>query len=131
MAFCAFILISPILRFQTDANGDAIPILDPRLWDNGMVYVFVALVVAGSGLALVQSYAKWSLPTELTATLVQLVPSALLIWAASNDRILNPAFIASAGWETAAHGIRLGLIIAGVVGILSTISDAIRRARQR
>ena len=130
VVLCAFVLLSPILRFQTDANGAPIPFLDPWLWDTGMVYVFVALVVGGLGLSFIRSYAKWSLPAALTAALVQLAPSVLLIWAAANDHIMNPAFITSAGWDSAARGIRLGLVIAGVVGVLSTISDTVRRARQ-
>jgi hypothetical protein len=128
----ALILLSPVLGLHRDAQGDPIPVLSPWLWDTGIVYVFLALVVGSLVFSFAKYYAKWSLPLALTGALVQFAPSVIMIWLAANDRVINPAFIESFGWpESATRWIGPGLIIVGVIGILSTISETVRHARQR
>lgn len=132
VAFAAFIVLSPSFSLEKDASGNPIPVLDPWLWDNGVVYVFVALVVAGLGFSFARHYSKWRLPVEIAGAAVRLAPSVILIWLAANDHVINPAFIVSVGWpEAATRWIAPGLMIGGALGIFSTLYDTFRHARQR
>ena len=97
------------VSLENDADGNPIPVLDPWLWDTGVVYVFLALVVASLGFSFARYYAKWRLPLEIAGALVRIAPSVILIWLAANDHVINPAFIASVGWpETATRWIGPG-----------------------
>jgi hypothetical protein len=132
VVFSTLILLSPIFRIELDRTGQPIPLFDPWLWDTGIVYVYVVLVVASLGFSFARYYTKWSLPTALIGALVQMVPAILLIWLADAHHVINPAFIAATGWpEAATRWITPGLIILGVLGILSAILETFRRARQR
>ncbi|HZM74443.1 MAG TPA: permease prefix domain 1-containing protein [Candidatus Limnocylindrales bacterium] len=132
VAFAAFILLSPSFSLEKDASGNPIPVLDPWLWDSGVVYVFLALVLAGLGFAFARHYAKWSLRREIAGMLVRIAPSAILIWLAANDHVINPAFLESVGWPPAAtRWIAPGLMLAGAIGIVSTIVETVRHARDR
>lgn len=130
VAFAAFVVLSPSFSLEKDPSGNPIPVLDPWLWDTGVVWVFLALVVAALGFSFARHYAKWRLSVEVAGALVRIAPSVILIWLAANDHVINPAFIASVGWpETATRWIAPGLMIAGAMGIVSTIYDTFRHAR--
>jgi len=126
--FGALILVAPKLRFQTDAAGDPISFVSPWLWDSGVIYVFLGLVVLSLGISFANYYARWNTPLALVGTLVKLASSVLLIWLAANDRIVNPAFVAAAGWDPGtSEWIHKGLIIAGVLTIIQSIVEGTRR----
>ena len=130
--FTTFILLSPSVSPQSDADGHPIPVLTPWLWQNGIVYVYIGLIVVSLGFSYARYYARWSLPLALTGLLVEIAAPVLLIWLAANHRVINPAFITAAGWpEQATRWIAPGLIAIGAIAILSAISEAIRRARWR
>lgn len=132
VAFAALILLSSSFSLEKDASGNPIPVLDPWLWDSGVVYIFLALVLAGLGFSVARYYAKWSVPREIAGMLVRLAPSAILIWLAANDHVINPAFIESVGWpDEATKWIAPGLMLGGAIGIVSTIGDTIKHARNR
>jgi hypothetical protein len=130
--FGALILLVPSLRFQTDAAGDPISFLSPWLWESGVVYVFLGLVVLSLGISFANYYARWNTPLAVAATLVKLASPVLLIWLAANDRIVNPAFVAAAGWDPGTvDWIHNGLIIAGALTIIQSIVEGIRRLSSR
>lgn len=132
VAFAVFVLLSPSFSLEKDTGGNPIPVLDPWLWDSGVVYVFLVLVLAGLGFSFARHYAKWSRPREIAGLLVRLAPSAIIIWLAANDKVVNPAFLESVGWpETATRWIAPGLMLCGAIGIVSAIGDTIRHARNR
>jgi len=128
--FTTLLLLAPVVSPETDAAGQPINVLNPWLWDTGIVYVYIVLVVA----SLVFSYAKYYAPRNtalvVVGMLVDLAPPFVTIWLAANNRVLNPAFIEAVGWSpSAAEWIDTGLIVLSIFTILHTISEAIRRAR--
>jgi hypothetical protein len=128
VAFSALILLSPIITFKKDAAGNGIGPLSPWLWDNGVVYIFVALVMLSLCGVFAKYYRPRSVPLGLGSLVVDLAAPVLLIWLASHQRILNPAFTTAFGWSAGVvHGIQLGLIIGATLGLLNTLFEGIRR----
>jgi len=127
-----FILLAPVVSPETDAAGEPINILNPWLWDTGFVYVFIALAAAQVVFQFVRYYVRWSLPLAIAGALVHVAGAVALIWAAATDRILNPAFIAAAGWpEDAAKWINAGLVVIAIGTLLQTVVEEFRRSRRR
>lgn len=130
--FTSLVLLSPILSPASDADGSPISALNPWLWDSGVIYLFIALVVLSLAVAFVRYYARWSVPLAIGGWLVDLASPLLLIWLAANDKVVNPAFLDAMGWSSTAHEwINRGLTIVGILSILSSIFEEFRRARQR
>lgn len=130
--FTTFILLAPVLSPKSDAAGNPIPVLSPWLWDTGMVYVFIALVVASLGASFVRYYAHWSAPVAVVCLLVELAPPILMIWLAANDHIANQAFLDTLGWpDTTMSWVNRGLIVIAAIAIVSAFGETARRARVR
>jgi hypothetical protein len=130
--FTSLVLFSRVASPVSDADGHPISVLSPWVWDSGVMYVFIALVVASLAMAYVRYYARWSLPLAIGGWIVDIAPPSLLIWLAANDRLVNPAFIEAIGWAPEAHvWINRGIIAIGVLSILSAIFEEIKRARHR
>ncbi|GAA2373561.1 hypothetical protein Cme02nite_02340 [Catellatospora methionotrophica] len=131
VALAAVILWSPSLKLKLDGSGEPIPVLDPWLWDTGVVYALVALVLASLFLTFARYHAGWRPVLGVAGGLAQAAPAALLVWLAAQEHFLNPAFIAATGWpEQATRWITPALIITGAVGILSALFETIRHARR-
>lgn len=129
--FSTAILLSPVVSPESDAAGNPIGILNPWLWDTGIVYVFVGLAILGLSNAFTKYYGPKRASMALAGALVDLAPPIVLIWLATSDRLLNPAFVAAAGWTPAMRWIELGLVITGGISILSAIGEAVKRVRTR
>ncbi len=123
--FATLVMLSPIVSTETDANGDAIGILSPWLWQTGVVYVFLGLVIAGLGVVVAKNYVRWSVPVAVSAVLLTIANTTVLIWVAANDRLLNPAFVDAAGWPAeVTRWINLGLIVTAVLTVMQTAIEA-------
>ncbi|WP_189080685.1 permease prefix domain 1-containing protein [Mangrovihabitans endophyticus] len=132
VVFTSFILISPVLRFQTDGDGHAIGLLDPWLWDSGLIYAFLGLLVVSLGLSFAKYYVNPSIPLAIGRAAVELATGLTLIWLAVNDHILNPAFVAAAGWSAGATRWTTGIIIVICIGsLVSAVVNGLRDYRQR
>jgi predicted secreted protein len=130
--FTAFILLSPVLAIQTDPAGEPIGVFSPWLWDTGVVYLFLALVVVMLGLSYAKYYVRWSVPLAVGTAAVEVAASSVMLWLAATDHVLNPAFIEAAGWPAdAQRWINIGLIVLAGFSILHTIVDTIVRANRR
>jgi hypothetical protein len=128
--FTTLILLAPRVSPESDANGNPVNVLSPWLWESGMVYIIIALVIASLGISFANHYARWTL--SVTATLVDLAPPLLLIWLAANDRVVNPAFVDAAGWpQSAISWIHSGLIVLAVTTVIHSVVEGIRRVRNR
>ncbi|TMR93012.1 hypothetical protein [Nonomuraea basaltis] len=120
-----FVMLSPVVSTQTDANGNPIGILSPWLWQTGVVYVFLGLAIAGLGVTVAKSYVNWSVPVAITAVLLSIASTTVLIWVAADDRLLNPAFVDAAGWPSdVARWINVGLIVAAVLAVVQAVVEA-------
>ncbi|MFE3452291.1 permease prefix domain 1-containing protein [Nonomuraea sp. NPDC059194] len=130
--FSTFILLSPVVSTETDADGAAIGLFSPRLWETGVVHLFIALVIASLGFAYARHYIRWSVPFAVAGSLVDLACPLTLIWLAANDRLLNPAFVQAAGWPPSVpRWIGTGLVVLSIGTLAHTVLDGLARARRR
>ena len=126
------LLLSRVISPRSDAEGRPISVLSPELWESGLLYVFIGLVVLSLVMAYVRYYTRWSLPLGIVGFLVDIAPPVMLIWLAANERLVNPAFLDAMEWTDQVHSwINRGVIILGVVSILSAVFEEIKRARRR
>lgn len=129
--FGSLILLSPTLSIERDADSQPIGVLSPWLWDTGVVYVYLAFVVASLGFSYAKYYLRGGLMMAVTGSLANLVPPAMLIWLAGADRVLNPAFVEAAGWSPdTTRWINIGLIAVAALTILHTLGQAAGHARR-
>ncbi|GHH62975.1 hypothetical protein GCM10017673_03080 [Streptosporangium violaceochromogenes] len=130
--FTTFILLSPTATTRTDAHGDPVGILSPRLWESGVVYLFIAMVIVALGFSFAKHYLRWSVPLAVAGSLADIAPAVTLIWLAVTDRVLNPAFAEAAGWSPGVpRWITTGLVAVSAVSLLHTVTEGITRARHR
>jgi hypothetical protein len=118
----AFVLLSPVVSTETDANGEPIGILSPWLWDTGMVFAFLALAIGGFGITVAKYYVRWNGGLAIAGALLTIASVTVLISIAANDRLLNPAFVDAVGWsDDVTRWINLGLIVAAVIALAQTV----------
>ncbi|GAA2680728.1 permease prefix domain 1-containing protein [Nonomuraea recticatena] len=130
--FTTFILLSPVVSTETDADGDAIGLFSPRLWETGEVHLFIALVIASLAFAYARHHVRWSVPFAVAGSLVDLACPLMLIWLAANDRLLNPAFVQATGWPPSVpRWITTGLVVLSIGTLVHTVLDGLARARRR
>jgi hypothetical protein len=130
--FTSLILVSPVLRLQTDADGDPIGAIDPWLWDTGLIYVFVGLLVIALAFNFATYYARPSVPVAVGRAVADIATGLTLIWFAANDHVLNPAFVEAADWPSDVAKWTNGAIVATcIASLLSTLITAVRDYRQR
>ena len=126
------LLLTPVLSPETDAAGEPIPVLSPWLWDTGFVYVFIAIGIVSLGFTFARYYARWSLPLAVAGSLVTVAGALAMIWVATTDHLLNPAFTAAAGWPgDAGRWLAIGLTVVSLGTLLHTVTEALAQARGR
>lgn len=126
--FATLILLAPGLSPQQDEAGQAINILDPWLWDTGVVYAYVGLLVLMVALSVAAIYRPRA---GVAAALVGLLPAALLGWVAWQHHVLNPAFAAAVGWSSdVTDWIHLSLVAVAGLAIVTGLWEAIQKARR-
>ncbi|MEU7892443.1 permease prefix domain 1-containing protein [Nonomuraea sp. NPDC049152] len=127
-----FVLLSPVVSTETDAHGEPIGVLSPWLWETGVVYLFLALVVATLAFSFVRYYARWSVPVAVTGSIADLAAAIMLIWLAATHRVLNPAFVQAAGWPSSVpQWIDTGLVVLSVGTLIHIVTQGISRALRR
>jgi len=130
--FTSFILISPILNFESDASGDPIGILDPWLWDSGLIYVFIGLLIASLSFSFAKYYARPSIPFTIGRAAADIATALTLIWVVTNDHLINPAFIEAAGWSTNSLKWTDTVVVVICVGsLINAAVSGVRDHRQR
>ncbi|MFC4062842.1 permease prefix domain 1-containing protein [Planomonospora corallina] len=130
--FTAFILLSPLVSTRTDADGAPIGVFSPWLWETGVVYAFIALLVASLGFSYAKYYLRWSAPLAVAGSLVDIACPVTSIWLAANGKVLNPAFVQAAGWPAdVPRWIGTGIVVISVLTVVHTVTEGIRRARHR
>lgn len=77
-----------------NSDGQSIPVLNEDLW-TGPMWMIIALLVASVVVVLVaHGRGAWSWPPALAITAINLALFALIAWAAFDERLVNPAFLA-------------------------------------
>jgi len=124
--FLTGILLTPVLPFERDADGHVIGLLSPWLWETGFVYAFVAFAAAGVGFGFVRYYVRWTPLLAIVGALIGVASVGVLIWVATHDTLINPAFAQARGWPTTVtNWINPGVLIAGVISVLVTIGQLV------
>jgi hypothetical protein len=122
----AFVLLSPVVSTETDANGDPIGILSPWLWDTGVVYLFLGFAFGGFAVTVAKYYTRWRPWVAVAGALLAIASATVLIWVAANDHLLNPAFTEAANWPSSvSRWINIGLIVTGVVAVVQAVVEAV------
>ncbi|GAA1751165.1 permease prefix domain 1-containing protein [Luedemannella helvata] len=134
--FAAFVLLTPVLRFKTDASGGPIGVLSPWLWDTGVVYLFLVLALVGLSFNYVKLHVRWSAPLAVAGAVVNLAASGVLLWVARTDRLINPAFRAAVDWpaevwEWLPVGVTIGVAISAVMVVVELVRGFITRSWER
>jgi hypothetical protein len=129
--FSTLILLTPVVSTEKDASGDPIGLLSPWLWDTGVVYGFLALVVVALGFSFARYYGRWNMPIAIASGLTTIACSILLIALAANDRILNPEFIAAAGWsDDANRWVYIGIVATSIGTLAHAVVEAAKQVRK-
>jgi hypothetical protein len=129
--FITAILLSRVISPFTDAAGEPISFFSPWLWQTGIVYVYIGVIILSLGNLFAKYYGPKRASLAIVGALIDIAPAILLIWLATNDRVLNPAFVEAAGWTQATRWIELGLVISAALAILSGVVEAVKRIRTR
>jgi hypothetical protein len=130
--FTSLLLLSPVLPIKRDAGGDAIGPLDPWLWDNGLIYVFVGLLVTNLAFAFARHYGRPSVPVTIGRVAADVATSLTLLWFAANGHLLNPAFVEAVGWSSTVEKWINGLVVAScVASLVAAVVNGLRDYRRR
>jgi hypothetical protein len=130
--FTALILLSPVLPLQKEADGDPIGVLDPWLWDTGLIYVFIGLLITSLALSFAKYYARPSVPFAIGRAAADIASGLTLIWVATNDHLINPAFVEAVGWSSTGPKWINGIVVAVCIGsLISAVFSGLRDYRQR
>jgi hypothetical protein len=131
LVFAGLVLLSPLLSTERDAAGDRINLLSPWLWDTGVIYVFVALALVHVGLRIGLHSARAIGPLAAGVFLTSVATTAIVIWAAATDHILNPAFVAAIGWPAeVVRWVNPIIIGAACLSLIGTTLELVKTVRR-
>lgn len=117
-----YVLLSPAL---TDP-----PMLDPWLWDTGLVYAFLTLAAAALAFSFVRYYVRWNVGLAIAGSLVNVASAVTLIAMVSSDHVLNPRYVTDAGWSTdTVDLVAVGLIVLATTTLATSVTENFRHAR--
>ncbi|MFD4991223.1 permease prefix domain 1-containing protein [Cellulosimicrobium cellulans] len=129
------VLVAAVLLLQNVAtyrgpDGTAVPVLQPDLWPV-WTGVLVALVAAEIVLTiLVYARGRWTVGLAVANTVVGVLFAGTVVWLASADRLVNPAFLEVTGGDSLTW-LSNGIIAATVVitgwDVVSVWVKALRR----
>lgn len=99
LVVAALFLQRSVSWFHT-ADGAPIPVLDPGLWP-GWVVLFLAVVAVDAVIAII-TYARgrWTVGLATLNTVSAVVFAVPTVWLATNDRLVNPAFLEASGGDS-------------------------------
>ena len=125
------LLLAPRLSPKRDADGEPINIMHPWLWDSGVVYLLIGLLVVGL-FAPFASYAvgRWTPLRAVGAAVAEIAAPAVLIWLAARDRIINPAFAQTVSWPDMTKWINVSVAVVGIIVIAAALGKAVQRLRR-
>lgn len=128
LAVVAVLAVSPLLTSVVDAAGEAIPVMSPALWPAWAPVILGVLVVAVV-FAVITEYLGWSIPIAIANLILVLGGTALLVWWATHDLLLNREFFRAIGVDESLPG-TLTVVLLVLLGLnaLVEIVGGFRRA---
>ncbi|QJW35108.1 permease prefix domain 1-containing protein [Cellulosimicrobium protaetiae] len=113
------VLVAAVLLLQNVAtyrapDGTAVPVLQPDLWPvwTGVLVALVAIEIVLT--ILVYARGRWTVGLAVANTVVGALFAGAVVWLASADRLVNPAFLDVTGGDSLAW-LSNGIIAATVV----------------
>jgi hypothetical protein len=106
-------------------DGDDVAVLDPDLWSGWLPWL-VGVLVVNVGLE-VWKYrvGRWTWPVVAATTVVSAAFALPVAWLASQDRLLNPAFVDALGMSaTVLDYVNLGIVVGAVLVVVAELADA-------
>ena len=127
----ALLVLAPFFGTVVDADGRPIPIIAPALW-SGWAPVIIAIVVLSIVFAVMTAITGWTVRLAIVNVIVVGAGFALLVWWATHDLLLNPAFFEAIGWGTGvAGGITIGILVLSGINALVEIVGGFVKAHRR
>lgn len=118
------------------AGGEAIPFLDPLLWE-AWIPVFFVLIAINMGIEVWKYVAgRWTLPLVVVNVLMNVVFAGFVVLVLETQQVVNPAFVAAleaeVGGDVPWRLTRVALILLVVgIAILDTVDCVVKYARGR
>ena len=137
VALLVFLVVAPLLQrgfsAYQDVDGDPIPVLDPDLWSFWLP-VLLTVLVLDIVLEIVKfAVGRWTVPLAAANTLLSVLFTVPLVWLASNDMLLEPAYFDAAFRDDGAGALQLfnqAVIVVAVVAAVWEIGEGWAKARR-
>lgn len=118
-----------------DAQGQAIPVIEPGLWSFWLPFLFVVVVLELIFTVVVYRVRRWTVPLAIVNIVLAAAAAAPIAWLFATDRLLNPAFIERLGLAelVAPGGILaiIGVFVTVGVALWDTIDGIVKTVRAR
>ena len=98
----AALLLQPSIAWFRGADGDVIPVLHPDLWPlwTGALLAIVAAEIVLMIVTYVRG--RWTVGLAAVNTVTGVLFAGAIVWLASTDRLVNPAFLEASGADSLA-----------------------------
>jgi hypothetical protein len=115
----------------TGPGGDDLPLLHPDLWGSWLP-VLLALILVSIGLELWKHRSGWSLGAGATTVVTSVAFAVPIAWLATQERLLNPAFLdavelGQTGRENLATAIAAGAVLVALWEIGEAVVKGVTR----
>ncbi|MCO7273465.1 permease prefix domain 1-containing protein [Cellulosimicrobium cellulans] len=131
------VLVAAVLLLQNVAtyrgpDGTAVPVLQPDLWPvwTGVLVALVAVEIVLT--ILVYARGRWTVGLAVANTVVGVLFAAAVVWLASADRLVNPAFLEVTGGDSVtwlSNAIVAGTLVITGWDVVSVWVKALRSPR--
>ncbi|MGN7705104.1 permease prefix domain 1-containing protein [Cellulosimicrobium sp. ES-005] len=131
------VLVAAVLLLQNVAtyrgpDGTAVPVLQPDLWPvwTGVLVALVAVEIVLT--ILVYARGRWTVGLAVANTVVGALFAAAVVWLASADRLVNPAFLEVTGGDSVtwlSNAIVAGTLVITGWDVVSVWVKALRSPR--
>jgi len=130
--FITALLLVPYISPFSDASGDPIPLLDPWIWSSGLIVVLVVAAVLQMAAKAIRLQGRYTLGWALGAIAVDIIGAAAVIVIGATGHVLNPAFVAAAGWpEVVATSANISAVVLGALTIAWSLWENLRAVNRR
>lgn len=129
MVIAAVLVVLQTVGPVTDASGSVVGVIEPGLWNSGVLLLAGFFMVASIGAAFAGHYVGWGIPQAVASAALSVLFSVPVIVLALTGALLNEQFYALTGWPEGTTVV--SWIITVFIGLLSFLDlvDGFTRAR--